>query len=122
MLTLIYTNPSKVIKSRINPIKFNLSVILYKLQSLGVSNYNTLELRSLYMLRVACIVAILPKSILDIKFENEKLYNSYYYPTDELRDAYTRLFKLFFLFGLKKKKVIFIDSTGRYNKLLNILN
>ena len=74
------------------------------------------------MLRVACIVAVLPKSILDIKFENEKLYNSYCYPTDELRDAYTRLFKLFFLFGLKKKKVIFIDSTGRYNKLLNILN
>ena len=74
------------------------------------------------MLRVSCIVAILPKSILDVKFENEKLYNNYHYPNYELRDAYTRLFKLFFLFGLKKKKVIFIDSTGRHNKLLNVLN
>jgi hypothetical protein len=74
------------------------------------------------MLRVSCIVSILPKNTLDIKFENEKLYNSYYYPNNGLRDAYIRLFKLFFLFGLKRKKVIFIDSTSRHNKLLNILN
>lgn len=85
-------------------------------------NYNNLELRSLYALRASCIAAALPKTSLDIRFENEKLYNTYDCLSNEVSSVHIRIFKLFFLFGLKKKKIIFIDSKGKYNKLLNVLN